>query len=207
MQCRIWDNVYSLPCYACEVQKPLDTTDQETADICRKRLLRCPKSLSKWLQVEGVMEVVEPDELDQLEEEETEHKKKKATIDEYVKDYHAHRKALQGPAVPALNSPSHPLYGKTFTRKIPEHSVEQKEAKKMMPPGPGSSIWRGNPDGVKRSGSWNIHVLPFPRDYFSWAKCGSERAALREAIKMAWTYWLLNHNLPQSHCPIEGLFP
>eukprot|EP00959_Pyramimonas_sp_CCMP1952_P127575 2668490-Pyramimonas_sp.AAC.1 len=67
---------------------------------------------------------------------------------------------------------------------------------------PGCSVWRAN-----LRGGWHFHVRPHRRGSAAWSKFGGNSfLALKDCIKQACTLYLNDHCLPESHCPVPGVF-
>ena len=81
---------------------------------------------------------------------------------------------------------------------LPAGFVEHAEAKAMLPPG--ATIWR-----MLQVGGWMCHLPPYPRAPFPFNKWGP-RASLICCLQHCWHLFLLDRGLPDSECPIRGMF-
>ena len=104
--------------------------------------------------------------------------------------------------VPSMRNKAHPLYGMAFYKEVPEpsHDIVQKTASLYMPPG--CYIWRAN-----TRGAWYVHVRPHNAHAETWANHQHDSfKAMIAACRFAWSQWLEDHGLDESHCPIKGIF-
>ena len=113
---------------------------------------------------------------------------------------------MQALVILAVGQLGHPSYGVPLPPGMPDpdgQNHSQPEARALLPPG--ASIWKGRPT-TKRGGSWSVHLRPYPRFSRSWAAAGSEREALAEVLRHAWSLWCIANSIPTSDVPIAGLF-
>ena len=83
--------------------------------------------------------------------------------------------------------------------QVPEGMMSQPEARALLPPS--CSIWRG-----LSNGTWNVRYPPFRRKSYLWSVYGENQAALM-CVKFCWERYCEQAGLPQSACPVRGLFP
>ena len=105
-------------------------------------------------------------------------------------------------AVPKPNTKNHPLYKSKFPGELPKatNDITQALAKTYLPPT--ASIWRDN-----ARGGWHVHVQNHKRHSECWKSHGGDsHETLKCVLRHAWGQYLSDHGLPESHCPIAGLF-
>lgn len=107
-----------------------------------------------------------------------------------------HGKPPRGAANP--KNRSSPMHGFAFPAGVPVGAWTQKDAKVLMPPN--SYLWHGS------NGTWQYHVKGHRRGSKSWAVVGGHTAAMKWCVASAWQLYLSDHSLPESACPIKGVF-
>ena len=106
--------------------------------------------------------------------------------------------------LPRVQDPEHSLYMLIFPPSVPpktNQQVLQPEATVLMPPN--TFIWRS-----PKHGTWEVHVPPHRRYTQTWLKHGSEPYdAMLDCVRHAWRTYFEDHGgIPESHCPIKGVF-
>ena len=114
-------------------------------------------------------------------------------------------KTFMGGSLPKLGTRSHPLWNIQYPVKFQRHAdgkdFLQTEAKVYLPPG--GYVWRS-----RAHGSWEVALLPHRRQSRSWSKHGGDTfECLKHVLMVVW-HWYFEDNggMPESHCPIDGIF-
>ena len=76
--------------------------------------------------------------------------------------------------------------------------MEQKDAKKFMPPGPGVYLWQ-----TRASSSWNSQVCGLGEH----SRTTRKPNALFWVICRAWQDWAFLQGIPEDEIPVEGYEP
>ena len=112
-------------------------------------------------------------------------------------------KHLHGGTVPTIDSNAHPLYRLRFPRILQpkgEKPITQAEAKLYLPPN--SYIWRS-----PKHATWEAHVPPHRRFTETWLKHNNDAYdAMHACLRHAWDMYFQDNGIPNTHCPIEGIF-
>lgn len=99
----------------------------------------------------------------------------------------------------ARAAPKAAASSRAYPKKLPgESQIPHAEAKKYVPEG--GHIRRG-----LQSGTWEGHFEGYKRVSRSWNRYGEHRA-LRLVLRDMWARWHEFHGIPESLCPISGMF-
>ena len=95
----------------------------------------------------------------------------------------------------------HPLNKYKFVDRMPDASclTLQADAKQYLPPG--AYIWKAN-----SRCAWVSRLPPHSEHAFPWSGHGNQSESMVKAVRDSWSLYLADNCLPESHCPIKGIF-
>lgn len=97
----------------------------------------------------------------------------------------------------STKSAKSPLYRWRGLAEIPAGAITQPQARELLPPK--AHIWLG------RHGCWAVHLHPHRRYSESWS-LSSHHEACMNCVRHVWRLFLADNNMPESACPVRGLF-
>lgn len=201
MHCTLFATLKSL------VSHVLQCPPNDLYAILQQRLGEKTVNYDEFMDLDGAVEVLTPDEAKEAKQLMHKEKAKADTITDFRSEYIEQRrkevKASGGSrgggggqrgkskrAVPAFKGLA------TITLGSPS----QADAKRLVPPG--AYIWRGN----YGSGSWQIHIRPYPRKSVPWTIAGGGKEACRQVLEYAWRLYLQDNGFGEEDCPVAGIF-
>lgn len=187
------------------IMKVLACSEDVALDLVRGRCSAPDTTgMEAFLSLDTGLEIFSKSDEQDVRKEQTQMKSKRTEAKEFMQEYRA-RRAARAPAAPrgkakakALARERKATWCATAPERIPEGFIEHSVAKRMLPAG--ASIWR-----TLQTGGWQCHLPPYPRASFSFARW-TPRGSVVLCLQYCWRLFLSDRGLPESACPIEGLF-
>ncbi len=110
--------------------------------------------------------------------------------------------ARKGKTSVSTRNKDSPFYKAAWPKSVPlgEDDLPQREAKRFLPTG--GHVWRDN-----ARGAWAYHHEGHKRFSIPWSRFGgNSRLSMFEGMRVCWKLFLQDKCLPESACPIEGMF-
>lgn len=176
--------------------------DAACLEILAARLSSKQMNIGELLEIGDAAEGLDPGDQRDLKRQSKLTAAEEAERNEFKRHYDGNRAAVgsrrggSASSAGARRQPT-PLSG-IKKRKMPRlGELTQASVQALVPPG--AHAWKS------ATGSWQIHLPPWPRKSRAWAINGEQEAA-RFVLRYAWQLWLESNNLEESRCPIAGLF-
>lgn len=179
------------------------TSDADILDIVAKRLAQPPGDqddcTADLMAIDEAMQCLEREDMEKLKEAKRTSESRSVARSTFSSDYRAKRAQVSAAAGKRKTDKKRAASSSSSVRRrVPPdvHMLEQREAKKLMPPS--GALWKRRGDV-----SWHTKVGDFATCNRSAAKHG-ERALLL-CLSDAWHKWCLLNGVDLKDCPMEGL--
>ena len=197
------------------VQFVLGLPDDEVLDILHRRCVadarRSNMNLLEWASLEGIKDNFTKDEQKEYEKTVDSEKCEKEERKTFKESFRAKKREVREAKARAAAAPDAPCKRRgrppaaekdpwksmKFLGEVPA-AITQDRASKMSPPG--GYVW-----ACWRDSMWRGHLKPYPRISATWAAYGHHEACLH-VLRILWTRYLNDMDLPVSSCPVKGLF-
>lgn len=180
----------------------LNLDDESTLGLVRQRLpaeRNASHFSERLLHLDQALEVVDHNDQEEVKATKKAAKTKLEDISAFVSEYKQKRATVMS-ASGSQPANKKRKRGEASGPAVLPKTIPQSEAKRWIPEG--TSVWRSN----TRNEWWGHYSsAQYKRIVVPWT-LGQEEPAMREVIRRLWAQWLEYRGLPESDCPIQGVF-